>query len=124
MKVVTFDFDHTLLFEIGEPNEEGIAHFRRHMAAGDECHVVTSRISANQVMAREIPDFLKAHGLKAESIVFTEGHDKLGHLRKLGSDLHFDDDEHEIALCRNAGIECVHVFSQDKWNEFMDRINR
>lgn len=122
MKVVTFDFDHTLLFETGEPNEEGIAHFREHMAAGDTCHVVTSRVSVNPVMVREIHDFLKSHGLKAESVVFTEGHRKLGHLRKLGSDLHFDDDEQEIAFCRNAGIECVRIFNQEKWNEFLERL--
>ena len=122
MKTVTFDFDHTLLFEVNEPNEEGIAHFRKHMEAGDICHVVTSRHSSNPIMVQEIHDFLMRHELVAKSVIFTDGKEKLATLREMGCDLHFDDDEHEVLDCWNAGIDAVQVFNQEKWNEHMESL--
>jgi hypothetical protein len=120
MKTVTFDFDHTLLFEQNEPNEEGIAHFRKHMAAGDVCHVVTSRHRINDFMAQEIDDFLEKHELVAKSVVFTNGKRKLDTLQEMGSQLHFDDDLIEVRDCRTAGIEAVQIFNQVKWDEYME----
>ena len=118
-KTVTFDFDHTLKFETGDPNEEGIALFREQQAdANNEVHIVTSRFESIKGRT-EIEGFLSEHSLTAVSIVFTDGNDKLGHLRKLGSKLHFDDCVVEVDTCRNAGIEVVRVFDMDKWEEFM-----
>jgi acid phosphatase class B len=123
-KTVTFDFDHTLMFEVGGPNPEGVAKFREHAAAGDRVHVVTSRVTTLPQMVQEVHDFLKEHSLEAQSVKFTEGKDKLETLMEMGSELHFDDDDVEIEACQSAGIEAVLMFNEAKWAEFMEVINR
>lgn len=119
-RTVTFDFDHTLKFETGEPNKEGIDRFRRHQTV-DEVHVVTTRFDKPESRI-EVKAFLRQHGLEAVSIRFTDGKDKLPTLLSLGSELHHEDDEVEIAQIEAAGIKTVNLFVPEKWQEHMESL--
>lgn len=125
MAIVTFDFDDTLLttvltedgfVEPGGPNEETLEALRRHVEAGDEVHIVTSRIETLETERAgvTVAGFVEAHGLPVKGIHFTNGHWKVEAIQRLGSVKHFDDDLDE--LDRLQGIcECVLVPVHESW---------
>ena len=119
-RLVTVDFDHTLRFEHGGANEKTLARVAELAAAGAKVIVVTSR-QDSPGSRDEIWSFLGEHGIQAEDVIHTNGEDKAPVLARLGSDLHIDDDPHEIAVCDDAGIPCEDAFDPDEWNKWRDQ---
>jgi hypothetical protein len=119
-RTATFDFDHTLKFETGEPNMDGI-HLFQDCQRDMIVHVVTTR-HESKAGRREIQALLDEHGLVPESVIFTNGLDKLGFLRELGSTPHHEDDEEEISQIENAGSRTVNLFNKAKWDEHMESL--
>lgn len=105
--IVTFDFDHTLAIsgydpETGEyiyqgPNKPLVEAFRRHVAAGDQVCIVTTRSEAFEGLSdhRSVAEFLAEQQLQPVRVVFTEGHRKAVFLEVLGSAIHYDDNPDE-----------------------------
>jgi len=115
--IVTFDFDDTLLMTRPDedagivedgPNEENIAKMRAFLDAGHEVHIVTTRFRRQENTPDVDPwgrrdtsvrSFLRDHDLldRVAGIHFTEGVVKTDTLRRVGSQMHFDDDDVELA---------------------------
>ncbi len=113
--MITFDFDETLtcpiwdfkyqLFEPSlNPNYDSFTKLRSFDKQGKEIRIVTTRWHS-----QEIVNFLEKYSLPISSIHCTEGELKGDTLLKLGSELHFDDDEKEAINNKKLGISTVIV---------------
>lgn len=110
--VVTFDFDDTLLYRALERDEDGdvvfphktvgdgrnpmgFYHLMEHLNAGDEVHLVTSRMR-NRLP--EVDGWLRKWGVRDRfaGVHATDGEWKVGKLVELGSEIHYDDDKEEL----------------------------
>jgi len=94
-EVVTVDFDDTLkMTEDGTPNPIVIKKINKLRNKVDKIYIVTSRRNSwdNRL---EINEFVDENNLKIDGIYLTNFADKWYTLEKLGSDLHFDDDDEE-----------------------------
>jgi len=138
-KVVTFDFDDTLLWTrvIRDENEDYLEHvpagkntdiypiFIEMLSnPGVKVHIVTSRhgkhTSPNALVPSsytEVFDQLKDWGVidKVAEVHFTNGNLKVGKLRELGSELHFDDDTEELEVLQGTGIKGVQAYPHPSW---------
>jgi len=111
--LVTFDFDDTLLMTRPDeewgvvedgPNTLVIEKMRAFLDAGHEVHIVTTRKAAGEEQDDSEPTrtavrpFLQEHRLldRIAGIHFTDGVPKADTIKRLGSNKHFDDDDHEI----------------------------
>ena len=138
-KVVTFDFDDTLLWTRVIRDEDG--DYLEHVPAGKnqevfpiflkmlnnpdvEVHIVTSRYGKPTDQNAPVPssytevfDQLKDWGVidKVAGIHFTNGNLKAGKLRELGSELHFDDDTEELEAIQGTGIKGVQAYPHPSW---------
>ena len=138
-KVVTFDFDDTLLWTRVIRDEDG--DYLEHVPAGKntdiypifidmlnnpdvEVHIVTSRHGKPADQNAPVPssctevfDQLKDWGVidKVAGIHFTNGNLKAGKLRELGSELHFDDDTEELEAIQGTGIKGVQAYPHPSW---------
>ena len=108
-KIVSFDFDDTLIrldseFNYAGPNELIIEYFKKFNAAGYQVFIVTSRTqkAENNPDRYAIAKFIKEKNLNPDGIIFTEGKEKVYALEQLGSLLHFDDDEMEWVALETA----------------------
>lgn len=113
--IVTFDFDITLAVSGYDPegqciykgpNKPLVAAFRRHVEAGDQVSIVTTRMQAFEGLTdhRSVEEFLQEQQITPVQVVFTEGRPKAPFLVALGSQLHYDDNPDEAAGLP-AGIE-------------------
>ncbi len=109
-KVVTFDFDHTIvksflnktvdgeeLYQFGGVNKEIIKRIKRFKESGTTVMIVTSRdvsLENEQSSVKYIIDKMK---IDVDAVFYTNGEPKAQKLYELGSRLHYDDDpeEHE-----------------------------
>jgi len=129
-RVYTFDFDNTIMMtrpddDWGEvvdgPNDKIIKLMRKYKKNGDRVIVVTSR---HQHMEKRgtgghpahhpaympsVEEFTAKHNIPYDAIVFTSGNMKVQYLLKTRSDLHYDDDEQELAAANEAGINTIQV---------------
>jgi len=95
IEVVTVDFDDTLkMTEAGNPNPIVIKKINKLRNKVDKIYIVTSRRNSwdNRL---EINEFIDENNLEIDGIHLTNFADKWYTLEKLGSDLHFDDDDEE-----------------------------
>jgi len=95
VEVVTVDFDDTLkMTEDGNPNPIVIQKINKLRNKVDKIYIVTSRRDSwdNKL---EINEFIDENNLKIDGIHLTNFADKWYTLDKLGSDMHFDDDDEE-----------------------------
>ena len=95
VEVVTVDFDDTLkMTEDGNPNPIVIRKINKLRNKVDKIYIVTSRRDSwdNKL---EINNFIDDNNLKIDGIHLTNFADKWYTLDKLGSDMHFDDDDDE-----------------------------
>lgn len=115
--IVTFDFDDTLCSEDGIPNEEMIQLVKKYADAGCKCYIVTARnrahespkwISKNSPGRTRVKDFIQEFDLPIKQVHFTNHAPKGPLLAKMGSALHFDDHEDQIASCEEYGIKVYH----------------
>ena len=109
-KVVTFDFDHTIVksffnetvdgeehYMFGGVNKEIIKRVKRFRESGTTVLVVTSRQIGLEDDRSSVKTLLKELGIEVDAVFYTNGEPKARKLYELGSRLHYDDDpkEHE-----------------------------
>ena len=109
-KVVTFDFDHTIVksflnktvdgeehYMFGGVNKEIIKRIKRFKESGTTVFVVTSRQIGLEDDKSSVKTLLKELGIEVDAVFYTNGEPKARKLYELGSRLHYDDDpkEHE-----------------------------
>lgn len=131
-RVVTFDFDDTLLwtrvirdedgdyvehFPIG-PNEDVLPIMRKTLENPSiDVYVVTSRHDTARSRA-EVEGYLGEWGIldfpNFKGVVFTNGHLKVGALKRLGSIRHYDDDAEELIVLPPE-IEGVQAYPHKSW---------
>ena len=108
-KVITFDFDNTIVksFENGQEGEENyqfgglnleiIKRIKKFKKSGATVLVVTSRHQAKEEPETSVKRMLDNLNLEVDGVFYTNGKEKAQKLYELGSTLHYDDDakEHE-----------------------------
>lgn len=109
-KVITFDFDNTIVksfenkndgmeiqYQFGGLNPQIIARIKKFKKDGYTVLVVTSRNVALEVPESSIKTMLKKLDLEVDGVFYTNNQKKAQKLYELGSSLHYDDDplEHE-----------------------------
>ena len=107
-KVVTFDFDHTIVksflnktvdgeehYMFGGVNKEIIKRIKRFKESGTTVMVVTSRNVALEHEESSVKYFLNKLGIEVDAVFYTNGEPKAQKLYELGSRLHYDDDPAE-----------------------------
>lgn len=106
MKVVSFDFDSTILKKEWSEEEEmevpvgldpiAAKLIQKERDAGNDVIIVTSRYGPKPAFGQDNEDLFKiANDLKIEDVYFTNGEDKVQTLLDLGVVRHYDDDSHE-----------------------------
>ena len=121
--VVTFDFDNTIAmshieFRDDEPqfifesyNDIIINKIKLHIQEGDEVYIVTARDKAKESLfpTDNIPYHLRKIGLDdyflPDRVFYTNDQPKMRILRKLGSEMHWDDKMEEVIELKNAGMK-------------------
>ena len=109
-KVVTFDFDHTIVksflnktvegeeqYQYGGVNNEIIKRIKKFKDSGTTVFVVTSRQKHLEHGESSVEVLLGKLKIEVDAIFYTNGEPKAQKLYELGSRLHYDDDpeEHE-----------------------------
>ena len=109
-KVVTFDFDNTIvksyeesndgeetIYRYGGINKQIIARIKKFKQSGATVLVVTSREQALEVPESSVRVMLDQLKIEVDGIFYTNGEKKAQKLYELGSSLHYDDcpDERE-----------------------------
>ena len=114
-KRISFDFDDTLQNNI----DWSTLNFRdeprviiknvtllRKLAKNNTIYIVSSRPDKYK---QEIYDFVVKYHLDVRGIVVTNLTKKAPTLKKMGIDIHYDDDEEEITWCNDFGIKGILV---------------
>ena len=109
-KVVTFDFDHTIVksflnqtvdgeehYMFGGVNKEIIKRIKKFKDSGTTVFIVTSRRADLEHDESSVKSLLKQLGIEVDAVFYTNEEPKAQKLYELGSRLHYDDDpaEHE-----------------------------
>ncbi len=107
-KVVTFDFDHTIVksflnktvdgeeqYQFGGLNKEIIKRIKKFKDSGTTVMVVTSRDVSLEDEESSVKTLLRQLGLEVDAVFYTNGEPKAKKLYELGSRLHYDDDPEE-----------------------------
>jgi len=107
-KVVTFDFDHTIVksffnknvdgveqYQFGGVNKEIIKRIKKFKDSGTTVMVVTSRDTALEDPESSVKFILQKMGIEVDAVFYTNGEPKARKLYELGSRLHYDDDPEE-----------------------------
>ena len=107
-KVVTFDFDGTIIksyeesndgnetiYQYGGKNPQIIARIKKFKQSGTTVLVVTSRTQALEVPESSIQAMLDKFNINVDGVFYTNGEKKARKLYELGSSLHYDDDPAE-----------------------------
>ena len=109
-KVVTFDFDNTIVksfennidgeeihYQFGGINKEIIKRIKKFKKNGATVLIVTARKNALEVPESSVDAMLKKLNIDVDGVFYTNGQPKAQKLYELGSGLHYDDDpkEHE-----------------------------
>ena len=109
-KVITFDFDNTIVksfennteghqiqYQFGGLNDEIIKRIKKFKDAGVTVFVVTSRNVDMEIPESSVDTILSELNIKVDGVFYTNGNIKAEKLYELGSSLHYDDDpkEHE-----------------------------
>ena len=107
-KVVTFDFDNTIIksyeesndgeetiYQYGGINPQIIARIKKFKQAGTTVLVVSSRTQALEVPESSIQVMLDRFKIQVDGVFYTNGNEKAQKLYELGSSLHYDDDTKE-----------------------------
>ncbi len=107
-KVITFDFDNTIvksyeesndgeetLYQYGGVNKQIIARIKKFKQSGATVLVVTSRSQALEVPESSVKVMLDQLKINVDGVFYTNGEKKAQKLYELGSSLHYDDDPTE-----------------------------
>lgn len=118
---VSFDFDDTLCLSTNggnAPNPKVVALLMKHHDTGDDCIVITARdpehesdewIAENEPHRIKVSDFLLAHRLPVNRVVFTNHAPKGPVCLRNNVSLHYDDRDEEIESCSNCGVKAIKI---------------
>lgn len=112
---VSFDFDDTLVEDVGIndeeiliPKEKIVSLLKDHHAKGDTCVILTAR---NRTLKdkSDIDIFLYYNNLThmISDIIFTSHTYKGKFTLEHNIDLHYDDDDEHLESIREVGVECI-----------------
>ncbi len=111
MAVVSFDFDETICGPV-DYCPFMLSLLKNHLRLGDTVMILTARMEKREYgdwykefNPNRIPvkDYLHQHGIDVP-IVYTNHDPKGPHAKRLGVDIHYDNDATEIASCREYGV--------------------
>jgi uncharacterized HAD superfamily protein len=85
---VSFDFDGVLT------TPGGMALARRKLLKGDRLYIITARNEST--MSTRVYEIAKELGISRLQVYFTNGEDKWKTIKRLGIDLHFDNNEEQV----------------------------
>lgn len=127
--VVTFDFDNTIAlshmvfdangdvtYEFDGYNNVIVDKIKQHITDGDEIYIVTARVEANEGMFPDdtIPKHLHRLGLQGyflpDRLYYTNSQPKIQLLKRLGSQLHWDDNIEEMISLKSSSIRYENPF--------------
>lgn len=112
-KLITVDFDDTLCFsdDFDKPNNKLIKKIKSLNKDKFTVVIVTARNREyDSIYAGvKIKDFIKKYKLPIKKIYFTSGKLKGPYLKMLKSSIHIDNDEKEIASCKDCGVKTIRV---------------
>tara|TARA_Y100001937_G_C7134388_1_gene339177 strand:+ start:218 stop:1441 length:1224 start_codon:yes stop_codon:yes gene_type:complete len=139
-KVVTFDFDNTIIksyedsndgeetiYQYGGKNPQIIARIKKFKQAGSTVLIVTARTHALEVPESSVQNMLAKYGIEVDGIFYTNGDKKAKKLYELGSTLHYDDDPAEreaIEAYRKLHPNDIVVKDPDKLVKDIDEISK
>jgi len=139
-KVVTFDFDGTIIksyeesndgeetiYQYGGKNPQIIARIKKFRQSGTTVLVVTSRTQALEVPESSIQTMLDQFKIEVDGVFYTNGNKKAQKLYELGSSLHYDDDPSEreaIEAYKNLHPSDIVVKDPDKLLKDIDEISK
>lgn len=123
MGIVSFDFDGTLCCvdqhnnSLIRPNPRALNLFEKHKKSKDTIYIVTYRNPDHETTEYKkshpervlIQEFLDAHDLKVDGIIYTNHQSKLQYLLEIGSSIHYDDCFKVLQELENEHIECVYI---------------
>jgi FMN phosphatase YigB (HAD superfamily) len=129
-KIITFDFDETMVAKDGKIRYGVIELIRDYVSLGHECRIVTSRteshedpdwIRRNEPERIAVLDFIRDQMLPISHVHFTAHEPKGRTLRQIGSLLHYDDDRMETDSAMEFGVCSVLLHpltgGSDTWKE-------
>jgi len=115
-KVVTFDFDNTIVksfennsdadgeqYQFGGINPAIIELIKKFKKNGSTVLVVTARNADLEVPESSVDTMLKKLNIKVDGVFYTNGEPKAQKLYELGSSLHYDDDPKEHEAIKEYG---------------------
>ena len=139
-KVVTFDFDGTIIksyeesndgeetiYQYGGKNPQIIARIKKFKQSGTTVLVVTSRTQALEVPESSIQSMLDKFNINVDGVFYTNGDKKARKLYELGSSLHYDDDPEEreaIIAYKNLHPSDIVVKDPDELIKDIDEISK
>ena len=85
---VSFDFDGVL------ETSQGKALARRKVNEGEQVYIITARQEAT--MSKNVYEVAKELGIPRLHIYFTNGKDKWNTIKRLGIDVHYDNNQEQI----------------------------
>ena len=122
--IVTFDFDNTIAmshmvldddgevtYEFDGYNNVIVDKIKQHISNRDEVYIVTSRVKAKEGMFPNdtVPKHLHNLGVQGyflpDRLFYTNSQPKIQVLRRLGSQLHWDDDIEEMISLKSSSIQ-------------------
>ena len=119
-KLVSFDFDNTLVYDETEPRKEYFNKMSEEKRLGNKVIVVTSRVESDSDR-KQIYSFVKDYGLDIEhDIHFTNLKLKADTLVELGVHRHYDDSGEEIKAAKQKGIEVISSFDDELLKLYAD----
>lgn len=105
--IISFDFDGCLIH---------VDHLvKRFQQFGDTVFIVTSRVESKN-NHQDLFEWAHDLGIKRENIYFTNNELKLETIRKLGIQLHFDDDSVEVDEINQNSNTCKALLVNFKQN--------
>jgi hypothetical protein len=85
---ISFDVDGVL------DTPQGMALARRKIANGDRVYIITARNEST--MSAKVYEIAKELGIPRLRVYFTNGEDKWRTIRRLGIELHYDNNQEQI----------------------------
>ena len=85
---VSFDFDGVL------ETPQGKALARRKINEGDQVYIITAR--QESTMSNSVYEVAKELGIPRLHVYFTNGRDKWNTIKRLGIDVHYDNNQEQI----------------------------
>lgn len=118
---VSFDFDDTLCFASGIPNQKIIDILLNFYKNGKKCIIVTARdhshesedwYAKNEPERTLVLNFIKKYQLPIEKVYFTNHEPKGKLLKNLNVLCHYDDKDEELESASKYGVKGIKVWKE------------